>query len=109
MSRTDAHTPLWVRKRRREERANFTPCHSHEDGVCDLDAVLADERYQWTRWSCTLIYTGAKNICSCYSCSYRMYRVRAIRAERTQWRRVRARLVRDTTAESYVRPAELRW
>lgn len=62
MSRTDAHTPLWVRLVRGELAAH--PVHAANHDQCDLPDHPGPSP---TRCYWAFVYTGTK-VCSCWMC-----------------------------------------
>jgi hypothetical protein len=68
LSRTDAHSPSWVRLARGELAAR--PDHAHPHPVCDLPETPADTVRQYGATKCrwALQYTGI-NVCSCWMCN----------------------------------------
>jgi hypothetical protein len=67
LSRTDAHSPFWVRLARGELAVH--PEHAHPHPVCDLPETPADavRPYGVTKCHWALHYTGI-NVCSCWMC-----------------------------------------
>ena len=96
MSRTNAHTPLWVRALRPEERNNFRDYHRCYGGVCDLDDSPFNGR-------CYRQYCGHKRVCGCDLCTAKHWHKADVRRGRTDWRRVRAILMGDPFADDVVR------
>lgn len=76
MSRTDKTQPYWVKIL--ESKQNRQEWHCHENGVCDIDAVVGPESLSWRRvdggWKChydastALMYSGYGR-CGCPMCS----------------------------------------
>jgi hypothetical protein len=67
LSRTDAHSPFWVRLARGELAVRQE--HAHPHLVCDLPETPADavRPYGATKCHWALHYTGI-NVCSCWMC-----------------------------------------
>jgi hypothetical protein len=72
MSRTDVHTPLWVKELQPEWRHFFREDHDHRTGRCDLDEYRAAGR-TWVRTSCSISLARCdRNICcGCLLCTGR--------------------------------------
>lgn len=95
MSRTDIHRPVWVQQLDPFVRHWFTDHHDHEDGICDLGFVLADER-NWTRGSCYRLPSAeCPCLCGCWMCTGAPWNRARRRGERHEWKRVRTNLLKS--------------
>jgi len=68
LSRTDAHSPLWIRLARRELASEAAHAAAH--AACDLPDYPSLTRPAWlpaTKCHWVLHYTGT-NVCSCWMC-----------------------------------------
>lgn len=82
MSRTDMHTPYWVKERDPGWAASFYPIHDHRYGPCDLAQWQADRLYDGY---CQMQpVTGFR--CGCPICTQRQARRYHHRQARTAWR-----------------------
>src|SRR5258707_311042 len=98
MSRTDVHTPYWVKLRDQAWRSNFTESHDHSTGVCDLEQFLASR--EWIRTNCRvdLALVDGNVHCGCRLCTGQAGRKQARRRERAELR-VQLRTAATTTPE----------
>jgi hypothetical protein len=73
MSRTDAHTPYWVKMRAAGWRKYVREVHDHETGVCDLDVWLAHQSpgTTWEKTHCYMegIFHDGEMRCGCRLCT----------------------------------------
>lgn len=64
MSRTDAHTPVWVRQLR--EPHKYREEHNHTKGPCDLDVTRPNEGTCQLSWH---LKGRQENLCGCSLCT----------------------------------------
>lgn len=86
MSRTDVHTPYWVKMRDPGWRANFQEHHDHRDGVCDLADFLAAAHWTRTRCRIELALVDGNVHCGCRLCTGQAGRKHGRRQQRTALR-----------------------
>lgn len=84
MSRTDVHTPHWVKLLDPGWRRNFTESHDHRTGVCDLAEFLASREWIRTNCSIDLAVIDGNVHCGCRLCTGQTGRKRARRRERAE-------------------------
>lgn len=94
MSRTDAHRPWWVQQSDPTLRHEYRVACDHRTGPCDLAARLADPRLDFRATRCHLVYVADRSLCGCRICTGQDWRARCRREARTEWRRLRHRLLR---------------
>lgn len=99
MSRTDVHTPHWVKARQPEWRRYFREQHDHSRGVCDLAEHLAAK--EWTRTSCTvgLAWSDRNICCGCAMCTSQVWRRQELRRVRHETQRICRDLQKDSSSE----------
>lgn len=87
MSRTDVHTPYWVKTRSPAWREFFAEDHDHTTGDCDLAIYLAG-RVTGSQTYCTMEFIACDGWvrCGCRLCTGQAGRKRARRRERTELR-----------------------
>jgi hypothetical protein len=88
MSRTDVHTPWFVKERCPSWRDHFAEHHDHSTGPCDLDRYLASGRV-WVRTRCRLTWLNTdRNFgCGCRMCTGHDSRRAERRSDRHEARR----------------------
>ena len=79
MSRTDVHTPYWVKKLQPEWRPYFVEHHDHADRPCNFDV----KNDNWHK-DCFLtdLYLGRNIHCGCPLCTGSIWRRMGRRQER---------------------------
>lgn len=94
MSRSDKHTPHWVKARDAAWRPQFVEEHDHRNGRCDLDVYMAG-RLPWAPGRCRMThrYDGRNHYCGCRLCTQQDGRKLARRQERVVWRSLRAEVL----------------
>jgi len=104
MSRTDVHTPNWVKKLQPEWRAFFVEHHDHSDRECNF----SPNNDNWKN-ECLLGERGyGRNIhCGCKMCTGQIQRRKDRRSERQ--RAKRAILAGRWDDASYVNRSHLSW
>lgn len=90
VSRTDAHTPLWVIEDGPWWYLDFYEAHDHRFGPCDIDGPAEKHDRACRRW-----FNGRRRICSCWMCGLQPQRRLKRRQERAQWRVTRQRILAE--------------
>ncbi len=96
MSRTDVHTPYWVKVR--TPGAQLREHHDHRAGTCTLEQFLADPDARWRGCTAELVYTGRNEHCGCNLCTGQTGRKYTRRQERTALRSARRRAEQEAAA-----------
>lgn len=102
MSKTDKTRPGWVQMTDPENRGWLEESHDHRHGECDIHE--ADPTTWRGKTSCTLWPSGIAYHSGIYPAATKViayYRWKALRHERTEWRRVARDLVKSSREEIY--------
>lgn len=83
MSRTDVHSPYWVKLRDPAWAEHFVDEHRHEGRDCDLEEFLADPHLTyWQGCYRNFVSLGVNVWCGCRMCTNQFGRRHTRRAER---------------------------
>lgn len=95
MSRTDVHTPYWVRQRDPAWHECFVEEHDHSKGPCDLEIFLAaGNSYVRTRCYIEMRWTGRNLYCGCRMCTGHHERHHENKQARMKWHTERQELLK---------------